>query len=139
MHMSEPEAPAVLPESRKQSAGSVVRRTTELLNEHRIAEGKHAVLVLDGVAIRFHDVVAVREGAYEHHQGRARHVEIGDQRIYHMELVAGKDEQAGGFPVAGQHFACLGVPRRFEAADAGGAHGNDVRPLCQLASVRLMA
>ena len=45
------------------------RWASMLFNEHCVAEGKHAVLVLNGVTVGLHDVVAARECAYEHHQG----------------------------------------------------------------------
>lgn len=59
-----------------------------LADEHGIAERQHAIALLDGMLIRIHDVLAGAERANQHHERAARHVEVRDQGVHHVERAA---------------------------------------------------
>ena len=58
-------------------------------------------------------------------------MEIRDQGVHHVELAAGKQVQRRGGTLAGEDPSCRLVPSAFQAAHAGGAHGDDA-PACRL-------
>lgn len=65
----------------------------------------------------------------EHHERGTRHMEVGDEGIDHVELIARQDIEARGLAIAGDKSAPavvgLGIPGAFQAADARGAHGDN--------------
>lgn len=87
------------------------------MQEHGVAEGEEAVALFDGVLVGGQNVLAGAEGGDEHHERGARHVEVSDEGIDHMELIAWQDIEARGLAVAGDKGAPaavgLGIPRRF--------------------------
>ena len=84
--------------------------------------------------VRVHDVLARGECTDEHHERAARHVEVRDERVNHVKLAARQQVQAGGIAIARRDGAspavCRRVPRAFQAAHAGGAHGNHATAVC---------
>ncbi len=95
--------------------------TAGLQDEHRVAERQEPVALLHRGAVRGHDRLASREGAHHHHQGRAWHVEVRDQRVHSAEVVAGQDEQPRRRVCLG-HAVRVVVPRALEGSDRGRAH-----------------
>ena len=72
----------------------------------------------DSVSISFHDVIARGESRNEHHERRARNVEIRDERIDHIEGIAREDEQVGGLSLTRDQLVRFAIPGTFEAANA---------------------
>ena len=71
------------------------------LDEHGVAEGEEAVLLFDGCLVGAEDEVAAGEGADEHDQGGFWQVEVGDDGVDDLEVVAGVDEDTGPAALAG--------------------------------------
>ena len=77
----------------------VLLSRTVLHNEHGVAEGKEPIPLCHGFLIGVHDVFLPGQGGHQHKQGGLRQVEIGDQSVNDLELVARIDE--GVCPAAG--------------------------------------
>ena len=63
-----------------------------ICDEHGVAEGEEAVFLLDGLLIGAQDVLPPRQRRHQHHQRGLRQVEIGDETVQRLELVARIDE-----------------------------------------------
>ena len=99
------------------------------MQEHGVAEGEEAITLVDGVLVGGQDVLAGAEGGDEHHERGARHVEVGDQGIHHVELIARQDVEARGLALPGTQGASAAVGRRIpgalQTANARRAHGDN--------------
>ena len=69
-------------------------------DQHRIAEGKEAVLFLYGNFIGSHGLFVAVEGRDQHDEGAFRQVEVGDQAIDAVELDT-RVQEDGGVAAAG--------------------------------------
>lgn len=56
-----------------------------LLDKHRIAETEEPVLLSHGLLVCVDDLIARGEGRNEHHERGARHMEVRDERVHHVE------------------------------------------------------
>src|SRR5947207_2385026 len=74
-----------------EGSGVGVRRG---LNQAGVAVGEKPVELGNGVRIGGFDAIETGEGCDEHHERRARQVEIGQQQVDGAEAIAGQDEQA---------------------------------------------
>src|SRR6185437_14141874 len=116
-----------LPQRERGRSAGIVRYelSSRLLwvKQARIAVGKKAIALRDGVGVGGLHALQPGEGGDEHEQGRARQVEVGQQQIDGAETVAGRDEQrrAAG---KGRDAAAL-VGGALEEAHAGGADRDD--------------
>ena len=63
-----------------------------LVDEHRIPKGEEPIPILYCLRIGIHNMIPSGERRYQHHQCRLRQMEIRNQRIHHMELVARIDK-----------------------------------------------
>ncbi len=119
-----------------------------LLDKHRIAEAEEPVLLSHGLHVCVDDLIARGEGGDEHHERGARHMEVRDERVHHMEGRTRHEVQIGGGVLAHGDIALTanvravlaalesarrdcriarwrrGVPRALEGAHGGGAHGD---------------
>ena len=93
------------------------------LDEHGVAEGEEAVLLFDGGLVGAEDEVSAGEGADEHDEGGLGQVEVRDDGIDDLEVIAGVDEDAGPAALAGD--LVLGGGGGLEGADARRADGDD--------------
>ena len=97
-----------------------------VLEEHGVAEGEEAVLLFDGGLVGAEDEVAAGEGADEHDEGGFWQVEVGDDGVDDLEVVAGVDEDASPAALAGD--LVFGGGGGLEGADARRADGDDAVP-----------
>ena len=95
-----------------QAADPLLQVAAPLVQKHGVAEGEEAVALVDGVLVGGQDVLASAESGDEHHERGTRHVEVGDEGIDHMELVARQDVETRGLAVAGDKGAAAAVGRR---------------------------
>ena len=63
-----------------------------LFNEHSIAKGEKPVSLLYRLLVGGQHMLPPRQGRDKHQQSGLRQVEIGDQAVQYLELVAGVDE-----------------------------------------------
>src|SRR6185503_18760503 len=64
-------------------------------NQHRIAVAEETVALADGFGVGRQNEFAAGEGADQHNQGRARKMEIGEERVDHFEFAGRMDEDIG--------------------------------------------
>ena len=69
------------------------------------------------------------EGADQHNQGALRQMEVGDQSVQYLKLVARIDKDVGVALLLVQRQALFGA-QRLEGAAAGGAHRDDPLAVC---------
>ena len=73
----------------------------QLNNNHRISKGEEPIPLLHCHFIGMHNILFPSQRGYQHDQGGFRKVEIGDQTVDHLELVAWINENlspaASGF------------------------------------------
>src|SRR3989441_3836171 len=112
-------AEAVLPPRRALQSGIVraMRRASQ--DQHRVAVGVEAIAGADRVAVRLHDQLAPGERRDQRQEGRARQMEVRQERVHHPKPVARGDEDPRG-PVERTHAAvrpggALERPRRCGA------------------------
>src|SRR5690606_38530522 len=68
------------------------------------------------------DVIRTGKGGNQHHQRTFGWMEVGQQALYHLEMIAGRDEYAG-FTRAALKFAVPGGT--FKRAQCSCAYGGD--------------
>jgi len=85
------------------------------MDKHGVAEGEETVLLLYRLLICRQDMLTARQGGHQHDQGGFRQVEIGDQGVRGLEVVAGIDEDIRPSG-AGLHGAVLPRPGFHRAA-----------------------
>ena len=66
-----------------------------LKDEHGVAEGEEAVVILFGGFVGMEHVFAASEGTHHHEEGGFGEVEVGDDGIDDAPLVAGVDKEVG--------------------------------------------
>src|SRR5687768_2624499 len=64
-----------------------------LEDQHRVAEGVEAIALRDRELVEAARLLDSREGHHEREQGRARQVEVGQQRVDAAKLEARRNEQ----------------------------------------------
>src|SRR3989344_1355796 len=89
------------------------------MDEHRVAEGVEAVGAADGDPIGAEDARAAGEGRSQRQQGRARKMEIGDERVNDLESIAGFYEQTNPAAVSRVH------PKTLKRANRGGSNSDN--------------
>ena len=60
-----------------------------------VAKRKESVPLLNGGLIRVQNILSARESGHQHDQRRFRKMEVGDQPVHYLELIAGIDEDRG--------------------------------------------
>ena len=92
--------------------------------EHGVAEGVEPVSLFNGLPVCGEDALAAGKCRYQHHQGRAGEVEVGEHGAHQAKLVARKDEQIR-VPRGGLDLLA-GISRHvFQGSNRGGADGDD--------------
>src|SRR5712692_698422 len=98
-------------------------RTSWAWDRHGVAITVEPVALADRRAIRLRHGLVAAEGAYQHEQGRAGQVKIGEQPVDGPERIGRVNEQLG-LPRGGVDSTPF-VGARLERADDGRAHGPD--------------
>ena len=86
-------------------------------DKHGITVAEEAVTLLNGCRISGHGFGIAGECRHQHQQGRLGQVEIGNQRVHHVEGLAWVDEDVG---VAAERLELTIARRTFQRAYAGG-------------------
>src|SRR3954462_8704386 len=98
--------------------------------EHGVAVAEKAEAFADRGGVGLQDEVAAAgfaggsEGAYEHEQGGAGEVEVGEEGIHDFEI-AGRVEKKAGAAVSSNELSMVGGSDAFQHARGGGADGDD--------------
>ena len=78
-----------------------------LQNCHTIPKAEESVFFFYGNLIGVHHVVVARECRYQHDKRAFGEVEVCDEPVEHLELIAGVDEDVGE-ALAGSYLAEVG-------------------------------
>ena len=94
-----------------------------LLYKHRIAEAEKTIPLSHCFLICLHNRLFIRERGHQHQQGGFRQMEVGDQGVHDLEMVAGVDEDFG--PAASCFQDTVFVRGGFQGSAAGGADADN--------------
>src|SRR3954454_15006464 len=100
------------------------------LSQHGVAIGVEPVLLPDRLRVGGQYALPAGEGGDQHQQSGAGKVEVGEERVDHLEMEAGGVWTVGineeiGRAAAGPHLAAPRQRRAFEGADDRGPHRHD--------------
>ena len=93
-----------------------------------IPEAEETVLLAHRHLIRAKHVLTLRKGRNQHDEGRFRQMEVGDQRIHALKLIARIDEDIG--PAGGRRHGAIRKCCGLDGTTAGGAGTDDTMALC---------
>ena len=94
-----------------------------LLNKHRVAKAEETVLLFHRGVVRFHHSLLVVKGGDEHQERALGQVEVGDECIHRLELVARVNENAGVTAHCGNGSVL--ARNAFDGAARGRANANE--------------